>query len=108
MSVLDLFKLDGRVALVTGASRGIGCAIARGLSEAGATVYGISRSGETEAQEGYSSIASAIFRIRKASSRLLAELVETHGRLDILVNAAGITMPDQMEADPLATFQRHA
>nr|WP_196770194.1 SDR family NAD(P)-dependent oxidoreductase [Pseudomonas mendocina] len=106
MSVLDLFKLDGRVALVTGASRGIGCAIARGLSEAGATVYGISRSGETEAQEGVFQYRQCDIQDKESFSRLLAELVETHGRLDILVNAAGITMPDQMEADPLATFQR--
>ncbi|UFQ99215.1 SDR family oxidoreductase [Pseudomonas wenzhouensis] len=106
MSVLDSFKLDGRVALVTGASRGIGCAIARGLSEAGATVYGIGRSGETEAQEGVFQYRQCDIQDKESFSRLLAELVETHGRLDILVNAAGITMPDQMEADPLATFQR--
>ena len=44
--ILDLFKLDGRVALVTGATRGLGEAMALGLAEAGADVVGISRSGE--------------------------------------------------------------
>ncbi len=109
MNVLDSFKLDGRVALVTGASRGIGCAIARGLSEAGAFVYGIGRSSETEAGEA----GEALFQYRQCDvldkesiAHLLAELVKLHGRLDILVNAAGITLPDQMEAEPLTAFQR--
>lgn len=106
MSVLDSFRLDGRVALVTGASRGIGCAIAQGLSEAGATVYGMGRSRETEAQAGIFQYRQCDVLDRERLSHVLAELVETHGRLDILVNAAGITMPDQMEADPFTTFQR--
>lgn len=46
MSILDLFDLDGRVALVTDGSRGIGRAIALGLSEAGATVVPASRTRE--------------------------------------------------------------
>ncbi len=41
MSVLDLFRLDGKVALVTGASRGLGQAMAVGLAEAGADVAGL-------------------------------------------------------------------
>jgi NAD(P)-dependent dehydrogenase (short-subunit alcohol dehydrogenase family) len=106
MSVLDSFRLDGRVALVTGASRGIGCAIAQGLSEAGAKVYGIGRSRETEAGEGIFHYRQCDVLDKESLSRVLSELVETHGRLDILVNAAGITMPDQMEADPFTTFQR--
>ena len=40
--ILDLFKLDGRIAIVTGASRGLGQSIAVGLAEAGADVAGVS------------------------------------------------------------------
>lgn len=106
MNVLDSFKLDGRVALVTGASRGIGCAIARGLAEAGAIVYGIGRSNKTEAEDGVFQYRQCDVLDKESVTRLQAELIERHGRLDILVNAAGITMPDQMEAEPLTTFQR--
>ena len=47
MGVLDRFRLDGRIALITGASRGIGLTLARGLGEAGATVVlnGATRAG---------------------------------------------------------------
>ena len=41
--ILDLFKLDGRIALVTGATRGLGRAIACGLAEAGADIACVSR-----------------------------------------------------------------
>ena len=44
--ILDLFKLDGRVALVTGAGRGLGQAMSVGLAEAGADVATITRSGD--------------------------------------------------------------
>jgi 2-dehydro-3-deoxy-D-gluconate 5-dehydrogenase len=51
MSVLDLFRLDGRTALVTGCRRGIGKAMALALAEAGADIVGVSRSLETSGSE---------------------------------------------------------
>ena len=49
MSVLDLFKLDGKIALVTGASKGLGQAIALALAEAGAEIVSLSRSPDSPA-----------------------------------------------------------
>lgn len=51
MSVLDLFKLDGKVALVTGARRGIGKAMAVALAEAGADIIGVSRTLEPQGSD---------------------------------------------------------
>ena len=107
MSVsVDLFRLDGRVAIVTGASRGIGNAIAQGLASAGAIVFGIGRSPELQS-------GSADFRYRTcdvtdsvAFSRLVKDIFAEQGRIDILVNAAGITLPVQVAGDPSSAFRQ--
>jgi NAD(P)-dependent dehydrogenase (short-subunit alcohol dehydrogenase family) len=114
-SVLDSFDLDGRVAIVTGGTRGIGLAIARGLAEAGADVVPISRTAED--------VDAAVTSIRDRGRESLAAptdvtddadvaaLVErTHDELggpDVLVNNAGINPPEALgrpeEVDPNAT-----
>jgi 2-deoxy-D-gluconate 3-dehydrogenase len=96
--ILDSFKLDGKVALVTGASRGLGQAMALGLAEAGADIAGLDilESGETGEQvqamgRRYHAIVSDLKETTPAQlSDLVGDVVDAYGRLDILVNNAGI------------------
>ena len=99
MGILDLFKLDGKVALVTGASQGLGQAMAVGLAEAGADVAGLDRTpdcAETCAQvealgRRFMSIECDLLAASVADlGAVVADVVRTLGRLDILVNNAGI------------------
>jgi NAD(P)-dependent dehydrogenase (short-subunit alcohol dehydrogenase family) len=102
----NLFRLDGRVAIVTGASRGIGHAIARGLAAAGAQVTGLGRS--EAAQDGATFFAYNACDVTSSTS--FSELVERvyaqAGRIDILVNAAGITLPTLAAEDPSTAFRQ--
>jgi 2-deoxy-D-gluconate 3-dehydrogenase len=94
----DRFRVDGRVALVTGASRGIGAALARGLAEAGAdVVLHASRTapddlaGEIAKGTGVRT-ACVVGDLSDASAgdRVVNEAIAAFGRLDILVNNAGV------------------
>ena len=93
-----VWRLDGRVALVTGAQRGIGLACAEALVGAGARVACVDLPGGTleTAVERLGPAASAhavdLAEVGGAES-LVAEVVEHHRRLDILVNAAGVLAP---------------
>ena len=87
--------LDGRVALVTGSSSGIGAAVARSLAVAGATVVVNSRSsvadGEAIAAEIGGTYVQADVSEPDDAQRLVADVVAAHGRIDVLVNNAGTT-----------------
>jgi|FLYN01.1.fsa_nt_gi 2-deoxy-D-gluconate 3-dehydrogenase len=99
MNVLDLFKLDGKVALVTGASRGLGQAMALALAEAGADVVGVNRSGDAAATcqqvqalgRRYLNIQADLEKTTvQELTQIVNRAVQEMGRLDILVNNAGI------------------
>ena len=87
----DFASLDGKTALVTGASRGIGRAIAAELAAAGATVVVGYRSGQEEAEALAAEIRGRAIQADVSSPDDARRLVEEAGDLDILVNNAGLT-----------------
>jgi 2-deoxy-D-gluconate 3-dehydrogenase len=97
--ILDKFNLAAKVALVTGASRGLGQGMAIGLAEAGADVVGVSRGSCEDTATQIEALGRRFLHLScdlaEASVADLDDLVQktvaTFGRLDILVNAAGTT-----------------
>lgn len=90
-----LISLEGKVALVTGASRGIGLAIARTFADAGASVMMVSRKISDEVLDGFSPEARSRVVTRaanvgdqQAAVDVVAQTIAHFGRLDILVNNA--------------------
>ena len=96
--VLDLFGLDGKVALVTGSSRGLGQAAAVALAEAGADVALLDRAAAQETAEKVHALGRRTHQVEQdliaATPQELEEsiqsVVDALGRIDILVNNAGI------------------
>lgn len=108
-----LFGLDGKTALVTGGTRGIGMMIARGLLQAGATVVISSR--KAEACEQAVAALSAFGEVRAVPAdlsrheeckRLAADVIAHTDSLDILVNNAGATWGEPLESFPPAAWDR--
>ncbi len=100
MSLFESLRVDGQVALVTGAGRGIGATIARYLAEAGAEVVLLSRT-LSELQTVAQQIAEAGGRasIRQCDvidAKALRAIIDELPRLDILVNNAGTNIPEPM------------
>jgi len=100
MSLFESLRLDGQIALVTGAGRGIGATIARYLAEAGAEVVLLSRT-LSELQTVAQQITEAGGRasIRQCDvidAKSLRAIIDELPRLDILVNNAGTNIPEPM------------
>ncbi|WP_143017392.1 SDR family oxidoreductase [Catalinimonas alkaloidigena] len=96
--MLDQFRLDGKVALVTGVKRGIGLAMAEGLAEAGADIIGVSASLETTGSKAEARITAlgrkfwgyqCDFADRSSVYAFVEKVKAEHGTPDILINNAG-------------------
>jgi len=115
MNVLDLFRLDGMAAIVTGGSKGLGFAIAEALAQAGADIVMTSRT-ESEIEAAAEKLAGETGRkivplVADVSSgedvkRLVGTTVETLGKIDIAVNNAGINIRHPALEFPVEDFEK--
>jgi gluconate 5-dehydrogenase len=113
LPVHELFDLSGRVALVTGGSRGLGLEIAHGLGEAGAAVAITARrqqwlgpAAEALGERGFQSLALPCDVSHPDQvAAAVAEVIARFGRLDVLVNNAGITWAEPAETMALEKWR---
>jgi len=105
-AVLDRFRLDGKVAIVTGGARGLGRAIADALSSAGADVAITARQLETATRaaevigktDGRRAVGiAADVTVRDDVEKMVALVMSSLGRIDILVNNAGVNIRGPIE-----------
>lgn len=91
--ILDKFRLDGKVAIVTGSNTGLGQGICRAYAEAGAKVVGVSRRPSTETAEligkNFYNVLADLSTV-DVIPKIVEETVKKFGRIDILVNNAGV------------------
>src|SRR2546423_7420049 len=99
MSVKTLMSLDGRVALITGGSRGLGLQLAEGLSEMGAKLAITARKADEldEARKHLEGVGAEVLTVTNDLSKtatipaMVDAVLQRYGRIDILVNNAGNT-----------------
>ncbi len=102
--ILDKFKLDGKIALVTGGNKGIGKGIIMALAEAGADIVSVSRSGEfAEIEKIVNSLGKKFtgykcdFADRDSLYQFINSVKTDIGNIDILINNAGTIMRNPIE-----------
>lgn len=95
--ILEQFSLKGKVAIVTGASRGLGQGMAIGLAEAGAAIVGVASGDMSATQKEVETIGGKFVPVQadlkettKVIPGIIEKTLESFGRIDILVNNAGI------------------
>jgi NAD(P)-dependent dehydrogenase (short-subunit alcohol dehydrogenase family) len=110
----ELFTLTGRVAIVTGGSRGLGLEIAEGLAEAGASLMLCARR-EEWLTPAVAALRERGFRVEGAScdvsrssdvQKVVDQTVAAYGKVDILVNNAGVTWGAEPDEMPLDKWQK--
>lgn len=101
--ILEKFRIDEKIAIVTGGTRGIGLSIAHALGEAGAKLVVTSR---TDKHGGLESLKKANYDVsffesdmhdKSVPQKIIDYTLEKHGRIDILVNNAGVAKHGEME-----------
>ena len=110
----DLFRLDGKTAVVTGASSGLGVVFARALAGAGASVVVSARrldrleklAAEIERDGGRALAVACDVAVEDDVDALAAAAVDRFGRVDVLVANAGIADPRPAEQEPLQVWER--
>src|SRR5262245_18084814 len=96
MAILDLFKLDGKVAIVTGAARGLGQGLACAMAEAGADVVSVDVLEQSETKAKIAALGrkceTVIADLSKTADipKIIEAGVKAFGHIDILFNNAGI------------------
>ncbi len=94
--ILDKFSLAGKVAIVTGATRGLGQGIAVGLASAGADIVGVGTSNLNETKQKVEALGRRFVEIKanlisqETIPQIIEETIKQFGKIDILVNNAGI------------------
>lgn len=114
-SILDLFKLNGKVALVVGGNRGLGFAMAKALAEAGAKIS-IAARDEKENQQAEETIRSSYdvacistscdVTVEQSVKDTVSRTIDRFGRIDILINSAGINIRGAIEDLSLDDFNK--
>jgi len=114
-SILELFKLNGKTALITGGSRGLGLAMAKALAEAGANISIAARDEETN--QASEALIKKSYRVDCISipcdvgseaniKNAVAATADHFGKIDILINSAGINIRGAIEQLSLEDFNK--